>query len=145
MIKLKKVKPMFTGVITTCDRYTEDQKNGSIIDMNKRAGSIMEIQRVVSKGDTAMGVKEGDLVMINPARFAVMKHNSGGLKDGVITDNPVIGYNFPIMKINDVDHLALDVRDISYIIEEWEDVEPEPTLREKAGKVGIVIPSGIIS
>ena len=44
-------------------------------------------------------IKEGDVVCINPSRFAVKKHKEGSLKDGIITDNPTISYNFDIIEI----------------------------------------------
>ena len=45
------------------------------------------------------------------------------LKDGVITDNPVIEYKFDVVKINDEDHLLLQDRDIMYVFEGEEEVK----------------------
>ena len=36
--------------------------------------------------DKYKDIKVGDLVSINPSRFAVKKHKEGSLKDGIITD-----------------------------------------------------------
>ena len=87
MRKLIKVKPMFNRVITTMDTYEEDQYNGNLLDTTKQKGSLKEYQKVLSVGTTVRDIKVGDLVCINPTRFAVKQHREGTLKDGVISDN----------------------------------------------------------
>ena len=93
MVIIKKIKPMFNGVITTINKYKSDVKltGTSLIDSTK-AGSVKEYQTVVSVGPMVRDIKVGDIVYINPSRYAVKKHKEGSLKDGVITDNPTIGY-----------------------------------------------------
>ena len=68
--------------------------------------------------------------MIDPTRYAVMKHKAGSLKDGVIEDNPVVGYNFKTVYINDTLHLMLVDADIKYVFEGEElPDEPEPLVQ----------------
>ena len=91
MLKVKKIRPMFNALITTMDKYEEDGRTaGGIIDTAKQQGALKEYQRVISVGDSVRNIKEGDLVCINPIRYAIKKHQEGSLKDGIITDNPVI-------------------------------------------------------
>lgn len=125
MLKIKKIRPMFTSLITTMDRYEQDVKIGNLIDTTKQQGTIKEYQRVLAIGDSVRGIKVGDLVSVNPTRFAVKKHKDGSLKDGIITDNPVITYNFDIVEMGDKQCLLLQDRDIDFIIEEFEEI-PEP-------------------
>lgn len=128
MIKIKKIKPMFTSLVTTMDRYDQDVKaNGVIIDPNKQKGEVKEFQTVLSVGGSVRDIKEGDLVCINPTRFAVKKHKEGTLKDGVITDNPVIGYQFDVLEIDDKPCLLLQDRDINFIVKEYEEVPETPS------------------
>ena len=61
------------------------------------------------------GIEVGDTVFINPKRYAVKKHQEGTLKDGIITDNPVIGYNFTVINIEDKPYLYLQDNDIEYV------------------------------
>ena len=68
----------------------------------------------------------GDLVCINPQRFAVKKHEAGSLKDGIIGDNPVITYNFDTIQINGEQCLLLQDRDVDFIIEDYEEVTDDP-------------------
>jgi len=127
MLKIKKIKPMFTALITTMDKYEEDVRtSGGLLDVNKQQGGLKEYQTVIAVGTTVRDIKVGDLVCINPTRFAVKQHREGTLKDGVISDNPVIKYNFDIIEIDGKQCLLLQDRDIDFIIEEYEEV-PDPT------------------
>lgn len=128
MIKIKKIKPLFNRVVTTAVTYKEDEVNDGIVDASKAEGAIMEYQTVVSVGKMVTCVKPGDLVVINPTRYAVMKHKEGSLKDGVITDNPVLGYNFPLIELDGKPHLFIYDSDIDYIIKEVEEVEDTPII-----------------
>ena len=126
MLKIKKIKPLFNRVVTTACVYKEDKVTDGIIDSTKETGAIMEYQTVVSVGKMVTCVKPGDLVVINPTRYAVMKHKEGSLKDGVVTDNPVIGYNFPLIELDGQPHLFIYDSDIDYIIKEVEEIEDTP-------------------
>lgn len=125
MLKITKIKPMFNYIVTTADRYEEDYRTGGIIDPTKSRGSLKEYQTVVAIGSMVKGIQPGDKVMIDPTRYAVMKHERGSLKDGVITDNPVVGYNFKTVEINGVLHLLLVDGDVKYVFE-GEELPDEP-------------------
>lgn len=127
MLKLKKIKPMFNNILTTMEKYEEDVISMGII--TKKQGGLKEYQKVVEVGSSVRDVKEGDLVCINPKRFAVRKHQDGSLKDGIITDNPVTTYNFDVIELDGVQYLLLQDRDIDFIITESEEV-PEPVTSE---------------
>lgn len=127
MIKIKKIKPLFNTLVTTMDKYEADvTTNGLLLDMKQRSGEIKEYQTVVAVGDTVRGIKVGDIVSINPMRFAIKKHKEGSLKDGIVTDNPVVEYQFDVLEMEDTQYLYLRDSDINYIIEDYEEVE-EPT------------------
>lgn len=122
-LKIKKIKPMFTSLITTMDKYEQDKTtSGGLIDSSKQQGTLKEYQKVVAIGDSVRNIKVGDLVCINPSRFAVKKHKEGSLKDGIVTDNPVVTFNFDTVEMNDEQYLLLQDRDIEYIIEEYDEV-----------------------
>ena len=121
MLKIKKIKPLFNKILTTMDLYDNPMTEDGIIDGSKEDGGIKEYQTVIAVGPTVKCVKPGDLVVINPARYQVMKHKEGSLKDGVITDNPVISYNFPILVVDDRPCLYLYDSDVDFVIKEWEE------------------------
>ena len=121
MLKIKKIKPLFNRILTTMDLYDTSITEDGIIDGSKEEGGIREYQTVIAVGPTVKCVKPGDLVVINPTRYQVMKHKEGSLKDGVITDNPVLSYNFPILMIDDRPCLYLYDSDVDFVIKEWEE------------------------
>lgn len=132
MLKINKIKPLFTALITTMDRYEQDNiTEGGLIDTKKQQGTLKEYQKVLAIGDAVRGIKVGDLVCVNPARFAVRKHDKGSMRDGVITDNPVVTYNFDVVEMGGNQCLLLQDRDIEYVIEDYEEVpdsEPSPLI-----------------
>lgn len=127
MLKIKKIRPLFTALITTMDKYEEDVRtSGGLLDVTKQQGGLKEYQTVLAVGSSVRDIKVGDLVCVNPTRFAVKKHQAGTLKDGIVSDNPVVKYNFDVIEMDGKQCLLLQDRDIDFIIDEWEDV-PDPT------------------
>lgn len=127
MLKVKKIQPMFTSLITTMDKYEQDMMLGAgLIDIAKREGSLKEYQRVLAVGSSVRDIKVGDLVWVNPTRFGVKKHQEGSLKDGIVTDNPIVTYNFDVVEVDGKQCLLLQDRDIDFIIEDWEEIPDQP-------------------
>ena len=70
MIKVKKIKPLFTALITTMDLYEEDSKTkGGLIDSTRQKGTIKEYQKVIAVGDTVKCIKPGDLVKTHTGEY----------------------------------------------------------------------------
>ena len=129
MLKINKIKPMFTSIITSMDKYDSDViSEGGIIDTTKQEGELKEYQTVLAIGSSVRDIKVGDLVCVNPTRFAVKQHQAGGLKDGIVKDNPVVRYNFDVIEMGGKQCLLLQDRDIDFIIEEFEEVPDNPIL-----------------
>ena len=136
MLKIKSIKPMFDSLVTTMNKYEDDGfKNGVIV---KQAGSLKEYQTVIAVGPAVRNIEVGDKVMINPSRYAKMKHNEGSLKNGIVADNPIIGYEFRTVTINDEECLYLQSQDIMYSFE-GEEVDDK-----KDNKVSLIIPNNKI-
>lgn len=123
-MNIKAIKPMFSALVTTMNRYEQDAKLASgLIDPNKRQGALKEYQTVVAAGPHVRDIQVGDVVWINPKRFGVPKHREGTLKDNIIQDNPIMEYKFDIIKLNGKDHLLLEDRDIDFILVDFEEEE----------------------
>lgn len=118
---IKKIKPLFDYIVTTMDKYEDDVMiNDALIDSNKSKGMLKEIQKVVAVGNAASSyIKEGDLVAINPTRFAVYKRSKDSLVNDIEGNNPVLTYRFDTIEIDNQDYLFLQTRDIKYIVEEY--------------------------
>lgn len=121
MIKVKKIIPMFNGIITTMDKYEDDVVDNGLITRHK--GAIKEFQKVVAIGNQVREVNVGDLIKIDPDAYKVVKHKEGSMKDGVIEDNVVVGYNFKTVKINGTTHLYIYDRDVEYIVSDYEEID----------------------
>ena len=129
MINIKKVKPMFNAIITTMNRYEDDDDSDTLI--KNTSGSLKEYQTVVAIGGSVREIKVGDVVQIDPSRYAQKQHKEDSLKNGIVSDNPVMSYNFKTVLIDGEQCLLLYDSDISYIIEEYEEVnEPSTTSQE---------------
>lgn len=125
MFKIKKVRPLFTGVITTATKYVGETttSGGLIIDTTKMDGSLNPYQSVVSVGPlAAKDIKEGDVVKINFKRYAKARHTPGAIDEAENKqfDNMSITYEIPIIHLDDRDYLFLQNNDIEYVVEEYE-------------------------
>ena len=121
---LKMIKPMFNRIVTTMDCYEEDQfSSGGLLDSKRQKGAMKEYQTVIAVGDTVRGIKEGDVVCINPTRYSVMKHEDKSMKDGVIGDNLVVGYKFNTIKLDGKECLMLYDQDIDFVVIDSTDTE----------------------
>jgi len=126
MLKLKKIIPTFNHVLTTKDVYENDVTQNGVVISTK--GTVKDYQRVIAVGPTVKNCKPGDVIMIDPMRYAKMKHQSGSLKDGVVTDNPVVAYNIPLINIDGKDCMYIYDSDIQFVIDEYEETEDLPPL-----------------
>lgn len=132
---IKKVKPMFNGLITTMNRYDNNVKinNTNLVD-SRKVNAVKEYQTVIAVGPMVRGIEVGDVVFVNPSRYAVMKHKQGSLQDGVIQDNPVVGYNFDIVEIDGEEYLYLQDSDIKFVAE-IEEFDEDPTIYKEQPKI----------
>ena len=125
MKKLNKIKPMFNRIVTTMDTYEHDQYINGLIDTRKAKGSLKEYQTVIAVGTTVRDIKEGDVVCIDPTRYMVTKHRDKSLQGNIMGDDMTIGYKFNTIKLGDKECLMLFDQDISFIVEDSEDVEDQ--------------------
>lgn len=119
MLHIKKIKPLFTKILTTGDRYEEDMLTKGIIVANK--GDLKLYQKVLAIGSSVRDIQVGDTVMINPKKYAVMKYDPNSIKNDMDM-NKVISWNFPWVTVDDEqgnakDCLLLDDRDIEFVFE----------------------------
>lgn len=132
IIQPKKIRPVYTQILTTMYKYPEDVVTNGVLDTTKRKGDVCPYQKVIAIGNMVRTVEVGEWIQVNPSRYAQYKHEKGSLKDGVITDNPVVAYHFPVIHLAGETYMLLDERDITVIIDEYVDVTPtsleKPTL-----------------
>lgn len=122
MLKIKSIKPLFTGVLTTANKYeTTSTKNGIIISAKQTEGHIKEYQTVVKVGSSVREIKPGDIVLINPSRYLRKKFDENSIRDD-FDKNPTIEINIPTVVINDKEYFLIEDRDVAYIIDDCEEI-----------------------
>lgn len=126
MLKLKKITPTFNHILVTKNLRDHDEYDNGVLV--RPAGSTKEWQRVVAIGPDVRRCKVGDIIMVDPVRYAVMKHKDGSLQDGVVADNPTVAYNIPIITIDGKEFMYLFDTDIQFIIDKFEETEDLPPL-----------------
>lgn len=119
MLHIKKIKPMFTSLVTTGNVYEEDMKENGIIVAKK--GDIKEYQTVIAVGPSVRDINVGDTVMIDMMHFAVTKYDPNSIKNDMDM-NKVIRLNIPWVYIDDEKgnpqrYMLISDRDVKYVFE----------------------------
>ena len=125
MFKIKEVKPLFTGVITTAYTYKDEIKTGSglLVDASKLAGTLTQLQRVVACGGMCTEIKPGDIVCLNYKRYAVPQQVPGAIENNKQTSKFQMTYQIPKIEFGDKECLFVQYNDIEYIVTDFEGEE----------------------
>jgi hypothetical protein len=137
MLKVKDIRPVYTRLITTAEKYEETQMNGNLIDVNKMEGRYKEYQTVIRVGSAVREVKEGDVVLIDPSRYMKRKFSDNSPREDFV-ENPIVEINIPTVTMNDEDYFMIEERDIAYVIADSEEVPdplPNPIIVPKKPKI----------
>lgn len=119
---IKKVRPLFTGVITTANKYAEPT-DGLLVDVTKLAGTLNIYQTVISVGKMVTDVKPGEIVRLNFKRYAKAKHVPGVIEDNIQSDNMSVVYEIPMVTIDGRDCLFVQNNDIEYVVEDYDGID----------------------
>ena len=120
-IKIKKIKPPFTTVITTLNVYEEDLIIDGVVRVPK--GSLKRYQTVVATGPNVRDVKEGDLVLLNVKNYEMKKYRENSIKEDLSEMEEEVAYDIPKIFINDTLYGKFQERDMDGVIEEFEEIE----------------------
>ena len=137
MLNIKDIRPVYTRLLTTAERYQEDQSNGVLLDANKLEGRYKEYQKVVRVGSSVREVSVGDTVLIDPSRYMKRKFSDNSLRNDFV-DNPIVEIDIPTVTMNGIDYFMIEERDIAYVIQDYEelpDPKPNPIIMPKPKKV----------
>lgn len=139
MLHIHKVKPLFTNIITTADKFEEDYMQNSIIVA--KAGDIKPWQTVIAIGSSVRDIQVGDQVMIKLENYVVRKYNPNSVQND-LDNNPTLRLQMNYVNIDDADGnpkecFLLSDRDILYSFEGEE-------VKEKAPKIAIQKPKLVL-
>lgn len=128
MLHITNIKPLFTSVLITADRFDRDMVEGGVIVAKQ--GDLKLWQTVVAIGSAVRDIAVGDKVMIIPDHFAIKKYNKNSVQND-LDNNPILTYNFPFETIDDEngepkDYLYISSNDVKYVFDgEEKDEEPK--------------------
>ena len=120
-IKIIKIKPPFTTVITTLNVYEEDLIVDGIVRVPK--GSLKLYQKVVAIGPNVRDIKEGDLVLLNLQNYVKRKYRDNSIKEDISEMEEEYTFDIPKIIINDTLYGKFQERDMDGVIEEFEEIE----------------------
>lgn len=125
MLKIKDVKPVNNGIITTAFKYTKTEltRNGILLDLKKTEGNYKEYQTVERVGPTVRNVKPGDVVLLDMTRYIHQSREAKRDEESVAGLDPEVHIKagrkwieWPIIEFGDEEHLDLLEGDIHMII-----------------------------
>lgn len=125
MINIKKIKPLFTTIITTGNKFDKDVYEKGIITSKK--GDLKMWQTVLAIGESVRGIEVGDTVMIDSTHFAVRKYDPNSVRNDMGM-NKITGYVFDWITVEGKECLKIDNRDVLFVCE-VEEVEESPILQ----------------
>lgn len=119
MLHISKVKPMFTALVTTADRFEEDYTEGGIVLFNR--GTYKPWQTIVAVGTSIRDLKEGDKVMVNLNNYAVQQYDKNSIQND-LGNNKKIRYAFNFIQMDDAngntkEYFLFNDRDVFYSFE----------------------------
>jgi hypothetical protein len=120
-IKIKKIIPPFTTVITTLNTYEDDLIVDGVVRVPK--GSLKRYQTVIAIGPNVRDIKEGDLVLLNVQNYAIKKYRNNSIKEDISEMEEEVVYDIPKMFIGDTLYGKFQERDMDGVIEEYEEIE----------------------
>lgn len=125
MLKVHDIRPVFNRVLTTANKYKEQQyTEGGLIDGTHLEGTAKEYQTVIKVGSAVREVKPGDVVLIDPTRYIKRRYSKDSIQND-LDNNPIISIEIPTVEMDGVDYFMIDDRDILYVITDSDEVEEE--------------------
>ena len=134
MLKIKTIKPLFTSIVTTGDKFEKDVTVGGIIQQDQKKGDLKLYQKVLAVGSAVRDIKVGDMVMINPIAYVRKKYPKESVQNDM-DNNPTLSINIPTVPVTDKkgntqECLLLTDRDIQFVFE-GEEVNESIIIPEK--------------
>lgn len=129
MINIKRIRPLANYLLVTKEVYSAKDFNGGL--QEKVDGSLKEYQRVIAVGPMVRSVQIGDLVSINPKRYAVRKYKSNSIKNDIEEMQEVIGYNIPEVTMDHQKYMLITDQDLEFVIEDFEEDKPSGIIMPK--------------
>lgn len=131
MLKITKIKPMFTDLVITADRFESDIIDNGILVASK--GDLKSYQTVIAAGAAVRDIEVGDKVMVNFEMFAEHKIPANSVKKDMDVDDPIVRYNIPWVNMADENgeekvYIRIPVNAVEFVFEGEEVEEDMPEI-----------------
>lgn len=126
MINLLEIKPLFTKILVTANKYEEVQyvPGTKIVDTEKKPLGLKEYQTVLAVGKDVTECAVGDVVFIDPSDYIIKKYDKDSTKSQMNdVYNPIIEFNFNMVLVNGEECILLKERDIDFIAKKYEEID----------------------
>lgn len=136
MLRIKEITPVFTGILTTGDKFEKDVVVGGIIQQDQKEGDLKLYQKVLAIGSSVRDVKVGDMVMINPSAYIHRKYDKNSIQNDM-DNNPKLSINIPTVMVDGEDGtpmecLLINDRDVQFVFK-GEEVDESIIIPKKPG------------
>jgi len=120
-LHIKSIKPLFTSIVTTGDKFEEDVVVAGIIQQDQKKGDLKLYQKVIAVGSAVRDIQVGDLVMINPINYVHRKYSKDSVQNDM-DNNPILSIDIPTVVVEDEkgntqECLLLNDRDIRFVFD----------------------------
>lgn len=113
------IRPRANEIVTTAELVSIEEVKSKVINKTEQTLSFDEYQTVLAVGSVVRDIKVGDVICINPNRFAIKQQQKSRVKaaiDGY--EEVVVGYKLPIIETGIGNVLLITDSDVKYIVED---------------------------
>lgn len=122
--KIKKVRPLFTGIVTTANKYVGEvtTAGGLLLDTTRMSGSLNPYQTIIAVGDMCKDLQAGNIVKLTFKRYAKAQHLPGVVDEAENKqfDNLSVTYEIPMVNLDGQECLFLQSNDVEYVVTDYE-------------------------
>ncbi len=114
-----KIKPRVNEIVITANVIAVENKEGKIINKDEQQLFFDEFQEVLAVGSVVRDINVGDIICVNPKRFAKYEKQKTRLK--AVTEGyeeVLVGYDFPLVETCRYGNVMLITdSDVRYIVD----------------------------
>lgn len=114
----KRIRPRANEIVISAN-LVEVDKNDKVIDKDEQKLYFDEFQTVLRVGSVIRDLKIGDVISVNPKRFAIYQEQKSKIRAAVEGyEKVLVGYDFPIIATGFGDVMLITDADVKYIVED---------------------------
>jgi hypothetical protein len=114
-----KIRPRANEIVISANFIIAANEDKKVIDKDQQMIYFDEFQTVLRVGSVVRDINVGDVICVNPKRFAKYQEQKSRVRAAVEGyEKVLIGYDFPIISTSFGDVMLITDGDVKYIIED---------------------------